>query len=140
MRALRFLCDLCGKLAKLDIAKNTALTHLNVGNNKLTKLDVSKNSALTNLSVGNNHLTELDVSQNTKLKQLFLNNNLFDAAALNALFGTLHSANANSAFVKFPDDPVIYSKAIYISCNPGSKNCDQIIAKDKGWGVDTYCH
>jgi hypothetical protein len=54
--------------------------------------------------------------------------NLFNAAALNALFGTLHN---NSG-----------SKTIYISNNPkgagtGTVNCTQSIATGKGWQVDT---
>ena len=59
-----------GKLTKLDVSRNTALTYLNCSYNQLTSLDVTKNTALTDLNCGSNQLTSLDVSKNTVLSQL----------------------------------------------------------------------
>jgi hypothetical protein len=50
-------------------------------------------------------------------------NNLFNAAALNALFGTLHNNNPGS-------------NVISISGNEGTSSCNKSIATDKGWRVD----
>ena len=58
------------KLTNLDVSENTALRELRVQINGLTNLDVSKNTALTYLDVYYNQLTNLDVSKNTALKTL----------------------------------------------------------------------
>jgi hypothetical protein len=79
----------------------------------------------------NNQLSELDVSANTALTTLGVNYNQFTATALDALFGTLHSNPG--------------AKTIYIRANPrsnpgagsGTNGCDQSIAIDKGWTVNT---
>jgi hypothetical protein len=75
-------------------------------------------------------LTALDVSANTALTKLSVQANLFTAAALNALFGTLHSNPGE--------------KTIYIRNNPrsgsvgsGTSDCDQNIAESRYWTVDT---
>ena len=108
------------QLTSLDVSKNTALTQLGVGG-QLTSLDVSKNTALTQLSVGD-QLTSLDVSKNTALTELSVPSNQLTAAALNALFGTLHSNTISGK-----------TKTIYIRDNPGTADCDRSIAESKGW-------
>lgn len=57
-------------IRKLDVSRNTALTHLDCSFNILTTLDISKNTALTSLYCGANHLTNLDISENTSLNSL----------------------------------------------------------------------
>ncbi len=64
-----------GKLTKLDVSRNTALTYLSCYSNQLTSLDVSKNTALADLSCGSNQLTSLDVSRNTALTYLSCSSN-----------------------------------------------------------------
>ena len=63
------------KLTTLDVSKNTALTSLDVEWNQLTTLDVSNNTALTELSARENQLTTLDVSNNTALTYLNVKDN-----------------------------------------------------------------
>jgi hypothetical protein len=71
------------------------------------------------------------VSANTALTELRVQANLFTAAALDALFGTLHSNPG--------------AKTIYIRNNPrsgtdvnkGTSDCDPSIAITKGWTVNT---
>ena len=63
------------KLTNLDVSENTALRELRVQINGLTNLDVSKNTALTYLDVYYNQLTNLDVSKNTALKTLVARDN-----------------------------------------------------------------
>jgi len=59
------------------------------------------------------------VSKNTKLQELGCWKNQLSTAALNALFGTLHSNGGT----------------LYINENPGSATCDRSIATNKGWIV-----
>ena len=67
---LRILvCD-HNNLTKLDVSKNTALTHLSCDYNELTELDVSRNDKLNWLKCNNNNLAELDMSQNVALEYL----------------------------------------------------------------------
>jgi hypothetical protein len=75
------------------------------------------------LNCGNNQLVALDATTNTALTNFHVQHNLFDAAALNALFGTLHSNTG--------------TKYVYIRDNPGAANCDKTIATGKGWTVNT---
>ena len=56
-----------GKLANLDVSKNSMLKTLCCDNNRLTSLDVSNNSELTELSSSHNPITVLDISVNTAL-------------------------------------------------------------------------
>ena len=62
-------------------------------------------------------------SKNTVLSILVCNSNQFTAIALNDLFGTLHS------------NVISGGKNIFIGSNPGSYNCAQSIATNKGWTV-----
>ena len=140
--ALKVLWCNGNRLTGLDVSKNTALKELYCYENQLTGLDVSKNTALTWLNCYRNQLTSLDLSKNTVLRRLDcyenritslgLNNNSvalnwlvctdnqLTAAALNVLFGSVHgSANPGK---------------IYISGNPGEKDCDRSLVS-KGWVV-----
>jgi Leucine-rich repeat (LRR) protein len=114
----------CGsnQLSALDVSKNTALTVLYCSSNQLSALDVSKNTALTTLNCYNNQLSALDVSKNTALTEINCGGNKLSTAALNALFGSLHS---NGGLIR------IYS-------NPGVYYCDRTIATSKGWTVIDY--
>ena len=111
------------QLTALDVSKNMQLTWLELRNNQLSVLDVSKNTTLHGLDCIQNQLTVLDVSNNTALTWLEIQNNLFDAAALNAMFETLHGNPG--------------TKTIRIADNPGTSTCNQAIATGKGWTVDT---
>jgi len=122
--ALKSLQCSRNQLTKLDVSKNTALTNLVCDKNQLTNLDVSKNIALTNLSCSDNQLRSMNVSKNTALTFLNCRKNQLSAEALNVLFGTLNSA-------------VVEGKILYILKNPGTKNCNQKIATDRGWKIDT---
>ena len=113
-------CGVSQQLTSLDVNKNTSLTYLYVSGN-LTSFDVSKNTSLTHLFVSGN-LTSFDVSKNTALTKLYVRENQLTAAALNALFGTLHSNPGE--------------KTIYIHSNPGTADCDRSIAEHKGWTVE----
>jgi len=84
----------------------------------ITSLDVSGCTELTML-VCWGRLTSLNLSKNTALTYLDCAGNNLTAAALNALFGTLHS-NAGE-------------KKIRICNNPGEGDCDRSIAERKGW-------
>ena len=111
-------------LKSLDVSKNIKLTTLSCLSYHLTSLDVSKNTMLEKLACHGIQLTTLDLSKNTVLTDLYFDGNQLTAAALNALFGTLHS-NAGK-------------KLISIDNNPGSKDCDRSIAERKGWRVEGY--
>ena len=76
-----FLNNLCctgQEVESIDVSKNTALTRLQVEENKLKKLDVRNNTALEVLWCDDNQLTELDVSRNTALKELSCHDNQID--------------------------------------------------------------
>jgi len=78
---------------------------------------------LTILTCHANQLTGLDVRELNALISLSCGVNKMDAAALNALFGTLNSTSV-------PD-----VKIIYIGSNPGTNDCNRSIATNKGWEV-----
>jgi len=103
----------------LDVRRCTELKRL-FCDGSFTSLDVSKNTKLTELAVGSGQLMSLDVSRNTVLTELRVGRQL-TGSTLNALFRTLHS-NAGE-------------KTIYISGNPGERDCDRSIAINKGWTV-----
>ena len=113
-----------GNLTSIDVSNNIALTYLYLGDNNLTSIDVSKNIALTYLDLGNNSLTSLDVSKNTALTKLGISSNQLAASALNALFETLHS-NAGE-------------KNICTSNNPGTSDCNRSLVTNKGWNVECW--
>jgi Leucine-rich repeat (LRR) protein len=113
----------CGnQLTHLDVSKNTALKYLYCCFNQLTDLNVSRNTALSYLSCSSNQLTHLDVSRNTALKILDCGYNQFSAAALNALFKTLHGNKRLYHCIK-------------ITGNSGIDACNRKIAQKKGWRV-----
>ena len=127
----RLLCE-DNQLTSLDVSNNTKLTELNCSGNQLTSLDVSKNTKLTDLYCDHNRLTSLDVSNNQALALLTIHSNKFDVAALNAVFGTLHSQ------VVWWDGDIIdgeRTKKMDIGNNPGTETCNRNIAADKGWRV-----
>ena len=111
------------QLTSLDLSNNTALTTLDCRHNQLMSLDVSKNTALTTLDCSHNQLTSLDLSNNTALTTLYGNHNQLTAAALNTLFGTLHS------------NPISRKEIAIGYNNPGTGTCDRSIAERKGWRV-----
>ena len=129
---LEYLDCYYNKLTSLDVSKNSKLTYLRCSSNSLSSLDVSKCTALEQLDCNHNQLTGLDVSNSTALidygdwHALNVYYNLLDAAALNALFGTLHSKTI---------DVDRYRKTINIDGNPGRNTCDRSIAVNKGWVV-----
>jgi hypothetical protein len=86
----------------------------------LSVLDVRRNPMLTELSLKVNQLETLDLTQNTALKYVDIKANQFTAAALNELFGTLHSNGGT----------------INIAYNPGTDDCNKSIAEAKGWTVE----
>jgi len=128
--ALTYLDCSDSQLTNLDVNKNTALTGLYCINNRLTNLDVSKNVKLVQLWCDNNQLTKLDVSKNVELWDIYCRGNQFTSTELNALFGTLHS---NTIL----DHRGVDRRGIYIRNNPGTATCNQSIARDKGWVVNT---
>ena len=61
-------CDMT--VEKLDLSKNTELTHLNCSSNIIRALDLSNNTKLVNLNCSRNNILELDISNNLKLVNL----------------------------------------------------------------------
>ena len=121
---LKYLWCSSNQLTSLDLSKNTALLNLVCAGNQLTSINLSGCSELMRLDCSDNLLESLNLSTNTNLYDaLKCQNNLFTAAGLNALFGTLHSNNN-------------WEKTIYIGGNPGTGSCNQSIATNKGWIVD----
>ena len=101
------------------------ITVLRCTSSQVTSLDVRGATALTQLfAIGN--FTSLDVSKNTALTKLEVGHQL-TAAALNALFGTLHSNTISGE-----------TKTINIYGNPGAADCDRGIAESKGWTIGTW--
>ena len=111
------------QLTNLDVSKNAALTVLDCWNNQLMSLDVG--SALIVLHCFDNQLTSLDVSKATTLHYLDCYANQLSDVALDVLFGTLPE---NSIFG--------IHNTIFIGGNPGTDNCNQSIAINKGWTVN----
>jgi len=120
---IRLLCS-NNRLTSLDVSKCTALTELYCSHNILKFLDVNNCATLTYLSCSCNYLTSLDVSKCTALKEIYCFTNDLSTKALNNLFYSLPARNQSD-------------KAI-ISCrwNPGSLDCDRIIAINRWWEVD----
>jgi len=116
------------QLTSLNLNKNTELTYLYCSFNQLKNLDVSKNTYLIDFYCGYNQLTSLDVSKNTSLLDLSIITNQLNGSALNLLFKTLRGGDS------------VFSKNIYIVDNPGTNDCDQSIATNKGWKVNSTRH
>lgn len=123
--ALKYLgCD-GNQLMSLDVSNNSALIILRCKGIQLTSLDVGNNTALKFLYCQDNQLKSLDVSNNTVLWRFNCSNNLFDTAALNVLFSTLHGNTIDWA-------------TVYIGDNPGTDDCNLSIATEKGWMISLF--
>jgi hypothetical protein len=120
---LRELVCSINQLRALDVGKNTELRELVCRSNPLSALDVGKNTELRLLSCDNCTLSALDVGKNTVLTWLDCPFNQLSAAALEALFGSLHGNT-------MPE------KIIRITGNPGENRCDRSIARNRGWTLD----
>jgi len=118
------------KLTSLDISKNIMLKTLICGANELTSLDVTNNTELTEVLCFGNKITTLNLSRNTKLTHLYCDSNRLSAIALNNIFETLHNNNPDR------NNPYL-RKTIFIRNNSGTNSCNQSIATNKGWYVDT---
>jgi hypothetical protein len=112
-------------LTELNISKNVELVYLECSGNQLISLDLSNNANLESLVCDNNLLTTLDVSNNQKLMFLFLRNNNLSATSLNNLFKTLHNNH------------IWNYQTIYVTGNIGMNNCNQNIATERGWSVNS---
>ena len=117
------VCD-NNQLTVLDLSANTALTVLHCSNNELKSLDVNKNRSLTNLICEGNFLTGLYASNTEALMLLNCRKNKLSAEALNTLFNVLNATKEEG-------------KLLYIRNNPGTGACNQTIATDKHWKIDT---
>jgi hypothetical protein len=120
------------KTRTIKITDATIFT-LNCERNKLSSLVVGNNPKLEYLSCYRNQLTSLDVSDCPALGMLYCYNNQLTANALNDLFESLHS---NEIIVT--EGNITHGKRIFISGNPGTKDCNESIATNKGWGVSGY--
>jgi hypothetical protein len=116
----------------INLSANTALTYFHCAYSPLATIDLSHNTLLTKIDCTQSLLPALDLSNNPALTNIKLQRNMFTAAALDALFNSLHS------------NP-LPTKIIYISANPrsgaspgsGTAGCTPTIATGKGWTVDT---
>lgn len=108
-------------LRALDLSGNKALVRLNSSRNQLTELDLSMNTLLRRMDCYENRLTALDFSKNTALIYAVCTDNLLTAEALNAMFSTSYSGPQG--------------RNVFISGNPGEKDCDRNLAQQKGWRV-----
>ena len=122
-RALQSLWVVGCSLTNLDVSNNKGLITLSCNGNQLRSLDVSNNSELKVLSCSGNHLRSLDLSNNTALTTIDCSHNQLTAAALDALFETLH------------DNTISGGKTIFTRHNPGISGCDKSIATRKEWLV-----
>ena len=107
-----------------------AILTLNCERNQLSSLTAGNNPKLEYLSCYRNQLTSLDVSECPALGMLYCYNNQLTADALNDLFESLHS---NEVWVT--EGNITHGKRIFVTGNPGAKDCDRSIATKKGWGV-----
>lgn len=124
--SLKDLVDLScngNRLKTLDVRQNKNLLGLGCGQNPIEQLSLTANKKLELLSCDEAKLTELDLSENTFLNSIICSKNLFTKEALDKIFGMLKVQTT-------PD----YA-TIIISYNPGSKEADISIAKNKGWRV-----
>ncbi|MDR1680714.1 MAG: hypothetical protein LBS12_02890 [Prevotellaceae bacterium] len=118
-------------LTTLDVSSNNQLRQLYCYNNSLPALTLSNHPQIDSLICHNNFLTALNVSSCTALCKLMCQSNLLDAAALDALFGTLRTGDG--------------TQTVYILNNPrrnpgintGTSGCTQSIATARGWIVNT---
>ena len=127
---LRTLSCSDNKLTSLDISKNYELTKCDCANNQLTSLVVRTSSLtpyqLRELACSNNKLTDIDLSKYITLSRLDFRNNQLNAAALNALIGTLHSNTISGG------------KNIYINGNPGTDGFHRCGTTYRGWVVNCF--
>ena len=125
--ALLLLGCSINSLTSLNLSKNTALIMFDCSDNQLAALDVSKNTELDVLLCYGNSLTSLDLTNNTKIVDVYCDNNNMTAAALNALYGTLHNNTIENRV-----------KKIYITDNPGADDSNISIATAKGWNFSIW--
>ena len=148
---MRLYVNNCG-MTELNTKPFDRLSTLEAKNNNLTTIDLAANIRLKNLSVSHNMLTQLSLSKNTKLERLEADNNILETVTLDVgnkfVKCLLHNNNLTTAtidgiFAKLPDvsaittDPdVSYHKTITVYANPGSADCNDMLATNKGWKVE----
>ncbi len=70
-----FNAGLCYNIEKLDLSKNTKLTHLNCRGNKIKTLDLSRNTKLAYLDCYGNGMEKLNIRGCTELEKVFCGSN-----------------------------------------------------------------
>ena len=74
--------DKPGKLAKLDLSKNTKLTNLYAQYNALTEVILPEGAELSFINLQNNQIESIDLTKVTSFKDTYLNNNKLKAVDL----------------------------------------------------------
>ena len=118
-------------LISIDVTNAPSLALLSIDNNNLASLDVSKNPLLHLLSFSRNKIDSLDLTYNQQLVMIDCRHNNFSANALNSLFHSLHANPPNNTHCRGR-----IRKTILIGGNPGTRDSERRIARQKGWGVE----
>ena len=107
-----------GKLTRLDLSKNTALTWLSFEGNQLTELDLTKNTALRELYCRHNQLKSLNVSKNTVLETLWCNSNKMTSLTIgkNTALTSLDCAVNQFTSIDVSNVPNLKGLACYGNC------------------------
>ena len=111
------------QLTSLDLRGLTSPFTIDCSRNQLTSLDLRGCTGVYQLNLRNNQLTSLDVSGCTSLNILNCNENKLTSNALNSLFESLPNRPAKDGW-------------IYFNGNPGTGECNELIARNKGWNAD----
>ncbi len=122
-------------IGHLDLSKSGKLKKLSVEGNKLSSVDLSATPKLESINLSKNQLTALKVDKNPKLYSVIIAHNLLEKDPLDALFLELPDLS------NITEDPTIDNhKRIDISNNPGTKDCNQSLATNKGWKISADTH
>jgi len=131
--AISFTHNYSGSSTRTIKIAGATISTLNCERNQLSSLVVGNNPKLEYMSCYRNQLTNLDVSECTALGMLYCYNNQLTTSALNNLFESL-----NNSEITVTEGNITHGKRIFISGNPGEKDCDRSIATKKGWSVSGY--
>lgn len=124
------------------VVNNNKLKSLNVpsgglywceaNNNELVAVNVSASGNLNLLHLDNNKINSLNLSGKDKIISLSLRNNLFESNALNRIYEQLPDISGTEVSADYSS----WMTWIFVNGNPGAKDADASIVKNKGWNID----
>ena len=103
-----------GKLTKLDLSNNTAITQFYCQNHQLTEVILPEGAEISDMQLSGNLLESIDMSKITSVKNIYISDNLLTDIDLSKVVkGTLQIQNNLFTLATLPTKPAVTSTGKY---------------------------